>query len=238
MSPAGPSVRTSVIVFDDVHMGRTTVQTAKRARPGLRRIPLGPGDRVSLGPHLGRGVVARPNPRGPTGSPLRPQASPGPSPSGLLGRPDLRLRSHAPPPLSRPPGPAAITRRYAGPSGSSLGRAVRWVAPAAEQRGDPGAHGHPRPDGGDLPGVGCRGSDATYDVLRQVAVALQAARGRKSILFLSEGFVQEPGLREHRDTVQAAQRANAAIHFLDARASPGSPRTLMPRSAPPLSSRT
>ena len=33
---------------------------------------------------------------------------------------------------------------------------------------------------------------ATYGVLQRVAVALEAARGRKSILFVSEGFVQEP----------------------------------------------
>ena len=50
-------------------------------------------------------------------------------------------------------------------------------------------------------------------------------RGRKAILFLSEGFIQEPERPEHRAMVRAAQRANAAVHFLDARGLTAIPAT-------------
>ncbi len=66
---------------------------------------------------------------------------------------------------------------------------------------------------------------ASYTVLRQVAEALELTRGRKSILFLSEGFIQEPERPEHRTMVRAAQRANAAVHFLDAGGLTGIPAT-------------
>jgi VWFA-related protein len=56
----------------------------------------------------------------------------------------------------------------------------------------------------------------TLDVLARVAESLDQLRGRKNLLLVSEGFIMDPSQPEFRQVVQAARRANAAIHFLDA----------------------
>ena len=57
---------------------------------------------------------------------------------------------------------------------------------------------------------------ATLHALRRAVEALAPIRGRKSLLFFSRGFVEDPeaGLR---DVAAFAQRANAAVYFIDAR---------------------
>jgi VWFA-related protein len=57
--------------------------------------------------------------------------------------------------------------------------------------------------------------------LERMAAALAEARGRKTLLFFSEGFIMDPSLSEFRTLLQAARNANVAVHFVDVRA-PGS----------------
>jgi VWFA-related protein len=58
--------------------------------------------------------------------------------------------------------------------------------------------------------------------LERMAAALAEARGRKTLLFFSEGFIMDTTLQNFRTLVQAARNANVAIHFVDvARASGG-----------------
>jgi VWFA-related protein len=54
----------------------------------------------------------------------------------------------------------------------------------------------------------------TLQALRRQIEAFAPIRGRKSILFLSEGFLDDGG-RELRDLVAASREANAAIYFVD-----------------------
>lgn len=66
-----------------------------------------------------------------------------------------------------------------------------------------------------------RGRDRRRVTLRRLARVVDAvagARGRKSVVLVSEGFVSEPEKPESRDLVMAARRANAAVYLLDVRA--------------------
>jgi VWFA-related protein len=56
--------------------------------------------------------------------------------------------------------------------------------------------------------------------LERMAAALAEARGRKTLLFFSEGFIADTTLPNFRTLVQAARNANVAIHFVDV-TSPG-----------------
>jgi VWFA-related protein len=57
--------------------------------------------------------------------------------------------------------------------------------------------------------------------LERMAAALAEARGRKTLLFFSEGFIMDTTVPNFRSLVQAARNANVAIHFVDV-ASPAS----------------
>jgi VWFA-related protein len=56
--------------------------------------------------------------------------------------------------------------------------------------------------------------------LERMAAALANARGRKTLLFFSEGFIMDTTLANFRSLLQAARNANVAVHFVDVR-SPG-----------------
>ncbi len=62
---------------------------------------------------------------------------------------------------------------------------------------------------------------ATLGALERIAAGLTALRGRKTLLLVSEGFIMDTSQREFRELVQAARRANAAIHYVDARSPEG-----------------
>jgi VWFA-related protein len=51
-------------------------------------------------------------------------------------------------------------------------------------------------------------------VIRRATVALSTARGRKSLLLFSPGFMADPAV-DLRDVAGAAREANAAVHFID-----------------------
>ena len=51
--------------------------------------------------------------------------------------------------------------------------------------------------------------------LDRLAQALADARGRKTLLLFSEGFIMDTTLPEFRSVLRAAQNANVAVHFVD-----------------------
>jgi VWFA-related protein len=230
-SASGPALRTFVVVFDDVHMARDTALAAKQAVGSFVEV-LRPGDRVSLVPTSGGAWwhARIPEGLGDLMSSLRRLRGLRPRDFSVERMSDyeaLRLHLHRDPEVL-----AQVTRRYveyrvifegedttAGGVLSAVPQRVRH-----ELFRDPP---HPFISGraAELYQGALSRKRATYDVLKRVCEGLAGTRGRKSILFISEGFVQEPGLREHRDTVEAAQRANAAFHFLDARGLTGLPAT-------------
>ena len=60
-------------------------------------------------------------------------------------------------------------------------------------------------------------NEQTLGVVERSLSALTAARGRKSLVFVSGGLIQDPRLSIYREVVTEARRANAAVYFLDAR---------------------
>ena len=59
--------------------------------------------------------------------------------------------------------------------------------------------------------------NATLGALERVVESLAAARGRKSVLLISEGFVFDTSVGAFRELARDALRANAVLYFVDAR---------------------
>jgi VWFA-related protein len=55
----------------------------------------------------------------------------------------------------------------------------------------------------------------TLRTLRRVLESLEATKGRKSVILVTDGFVNDPSLGEFKDIVKASRRANAAIYTVD-----------------------
>jgi VWFA-related protein len=66
---------------------------------------------------------------------------------------------------------------------------------------------------------------ATLDLLERALTAQALQKGRKSLVFVSQGFVYDTQLEELRLVSEAARRANVAIYFVDARGLTGMPAT-------------
>lgn len=58
---------------------------------------------------------------------------------------------------------------------------------------------------------------ATLASLVRLLDGLAAQPGRKAVILVSEGFVHDPAILEHRALVEAARRARAAVHVIDPR---------------------
>jgi VWFA-related protein len=65
------------------------------------------------------------------------------------------------------------------------------------------------------------------ETVKRVLESLTTRRGRKSLLFVSEGFVADMRTTPLRGIIEAALRANTAVYFLDARGLVASARDLM-----------
>ena len=57
----------------------------------------------------------------------------------------------------------------------------------------------------------------TFAALERVLKPLAASKDRKSVLFVSEGFVYDPTEEGYKKVVEAARRSNAALYFVDTR---------------------
>ncbi len=57
----------------------------------------------------------------------------------------------------------------------------------------------------------------TLDIVERVVNGLATAKGRKSVILVSEGFIEDYKLREYKQVNMASRRANAAIYFVNAR---------------------
>jgi VWFA-related protein len=51
----------------------------------------------------------------------------------------------------------------------------------------------------------------------QLLHGLAGRPGRKAVILVSEGFIHDPAVLEHRELVEAARRARAAVHVIDPR---------------------
>jgi VWFA-related protein len=63
----------------------------------------------------------------------------------------------------------------------------------------------------------------TLDAMERAINALGLAKGRKSLILVSEGFIYDPNLDEFKKVLDASRRADVAIYFLDSRGLTGMP---------------
>jgi VWFA-related protein len=63
----------------------------------------------------------------------------------------------------------------------------------------------------------------TLEVLERSLHALEASKGRKALILVSEGFIYDPNLDEFKRVTQASRRSNVAMYFLDTRGLGGMP---------------
>ena len=74
----------------------------------------------------------------------------------------------------------------------------------------------------------------TLDVMERALNGLAGARGRKSLILVSEGFIHDINLDEFKRVNDAARRANTAIYFVNARGLEGVPVALTAQFGPAL----
>jgi hypothetical protein len=74
----------------------------------------------------------------------------------------------------------------------------------------------------------------TLDALERALNGLAAAKGRKSVILVSEGFIHDINVDEFKRVNQASRRANAAIYFLNARGLEGMPVAMTAEFGPAL----
>ena len=77
-------------------------------------------------------------------------------------------------------------------------------------------------------------SEQSLGLIERSIEALGEARGRKSLVLVSAGLVQDPRIGGYRRVVTASRRANTAVYFLDARGLVGAPSGLQADVAMPL----
>jgi VWFA-related protein len=74
----------------------------------------------------------------------------------------------------------------------------------------------------------------TLETLERVLDSLRNAKGRKSMILVSEGFIYDPNLDEFKRVVQASRRSNVAVYFLDTRGLVGMPVYMTAEFGPAL----
>jgi len=76
--------------------------------------------------------------------------------------------------------------------------------------------------------------NATLEILERALNSLATARGRKSVVLVSEGFIDDTNLQRFKRVYEASRRANAAVYFLDAGGLEGMPSAFTAQFGPPL----
>jgi VWFA-related protein len=74
----------------------------------------------------------------------------------------------------------------------------------------------------------------TLTTIERALRGLVGGRGRKSLILVSEGFINDPNLEEFRKVEEAARRANTAVYFLNARGLEGLPEYYTAQFGPAL----
>jgi len=78
----------------------------------------------------------------------------------------------------------------------------------------------------------------TLSTLARSIEALNATKGRKSLILISDGFIYDPNLeKEYARVVRAARKANTVVYFVDAEGLEGMPAFMTTQFGPPLPER-
>ncbi len=77
-------------------------------------------------------------------------------------------------------------------------------------------------------------SRLTLKVLDRIVTALASTKGRKAVVLVSQGFLNDPNVGEFRQVVESSLRSNAALYFLDTRGLVGLSLASSAQFGPPL----
>jgi VWFA-related protein len=208
--------RTFVIVYDDAHLAPDRSLVAKKSVEEFMNTGLSDGDRVVLVPTSGGAWWTGVIPEGREDIVAALDRLEGQRPRNytvdrISDFEAMRLYIHRDPQVG-----AEVVRRY------YQYRLIPEI-PGGGEREEAGltdiGEGHPliRIKAAEVYQAALARQQATYSTLERVAESLAGVKGRKSILLVSEGFIQEPTRPEFRQAIEAARRANAVVYFLDAR---------------------
>jgi VWFA-related protein len=224
--------RTFIIVFDNIHLTPFRAHRAKDAVAAFLKTGVRSGDRVTLMATVGGAWWSTRMPDGREElmsllKRLEGRRIPDSSPDRMSDHEAMRIHIYHDNDVM-----ARVGRRFEtyGVSGSSY-----------RDRGGAGFGGF-----GD-PWVRGRASEIYYaaatrnrlslSLIIRMLEALGEAKGRKSMVLVSDGFIYDPNLPEFRDVVQAARRSNVAIYFLDTRGLGGMPAYFSAEFGAPLDTR-
>ena len=223
--------RTFVVVFDDIHLTPYMAQRAKAAVADFLKTGTREGDRVTL---VATGGSAWWSTRMEAGREelidlvkrLDGRYIPDTSPERMSDYEAMRIHIFRDPQVT-----ARVSRRY-----------ETYGATAALQRQSQSQNSDIQT--GDDPYVSGRAAEVyfqatsrnriTLEVLERSLNALAPAKGRKSLILVSEGFIYDPNLDEFKKVTQASRRANTAIYFVNSRGLEGMPMYMTAEFGPAL----
>jgi VWFA-related protein len=199
--PAAREVRSFVIVFDERHLEPAEAATARRAISAFLETGVGAGDRISL---VGTAEGAAWTARMPDGREALLKVL-----GRLQGRRVLEsakdeMSDYEAMRIDRDADPIAtdrVARRFVETNGGDLeGERLQARARAA--------HVYDRTS---------RDNETTLGIVERSLQGLSGAHGRKSLILVSGGLVNDPHLPSFRRVITESRRANVAVYFLDAR---------------------
>jgi VWFA-related protein len=236
VAPETQHGRTFVIIFDDMHITPWRANQAKAAVASFLEKGTREGDRVSLITTAGGSWWTARMESGRQGliemvKGFDGRLIPDMSPERMSDYEAMRIHVYRDPDVT-----ARVLRRY-----------DTYGVTNAQQRGDSSSPADPSTMTAgtvDDPMVTGRASDVyfqavtrlrtTLDVMERALNGLANAKGRKSMILVSEGFIQDINLDEFKRVNSAARRSNTAIYFLNARGLEGVPAAMTAEFGPAL----
>lgn len=215
-APSARPERTFVIVFDDAHLSPINAQKTKAALDEFLKDGLRDGDQVTVVPTAGGAWWSARLPEGRDGlcrflARLDGKRLPDTSAGRITDFEAMQIQFGRDKDVQ-----GQVMRRY---YENGLIAEVPTTEPRtrAELDIDPGVL-LVRAKATEVYNQALHRNRATLRILERTVASLASAKGRKSVVLVSEGFIHDPTLTEMKDVVRASRQASAAVYFVDARA--------------------
>lgn len=208
--PVARTGRTFVIVFDDVHTTRGNGERAKTAIAQFLRAGVREGDHVTL---VATGGDAWWTARMNSGRDdlmavlkrLEGRYIPDRSPERMSDYEAMRIEVFNDQDVA-----ARVRRRFDSTGALNSGQASGSSLSAMSDH-DPIIWGRAT----DVYFQAVARNRITLSMLKRVLESLIASKGRKSVILVTDGFINDPSLEDLKEVVKASRRANAAIYSVD-----------------------
>lgn len=223
--------RTFVVLFDDIHLTPYMAQRAKAAVADFLKSGTREGDRVTL---VATGGSAWWSTRMEAGREeliklvkrLDGRYIPDTSPERMSDYEAMRIHIFRDPQVM-----ARVQRRY-----ETYGATAALQRQSQQQNSDIQTIEDPYVTGraSEVYFQATSRNRITLEMLERSLNALAPAKGRKSLILVSEGFIYDPNLDDFKRVLQASRRANTAIYFVNSRGLEGMPVYMTAEFGPAL----